>query len=309
MRVFDRIFQDPFHDPSSRGHTQEEKRDPTRYMGCGRQQRNSRLGTRPIQIFRRFDYPERIAYNLAMGQSSLPSGRTPVFFYLLIVVPWLEQYLARGGFPQDPYQLIYQILLSVLIGLGVYISLYYRKRYYRQRKELDRQAQTDALTMLGHPRTLEEALVKEIARARRMDRPLACLFADLDDFKTINDRFGHATGNAVLQTVGKTIQGVIRQGMDLAFRYGGDEFVVILPEADKARAYVIAQRLQQALSKLHPPQIPLKAVQAIIAVAQLRSDQVAGDLLALVDKATRQAKTRTKNFIIDAEDVEKDLGA
>ncbi|HUK57342.1 MAG TPA: GGDEF domain-containing protein [Nitrospiria bacterium] len=242
-----------------------------------------------------------------MGHSSLPSGKTPLLFYFLMVVPWLTNYMEEGRFAQNPLGLAHEIGLSALIGAGVYVSLYYRKQFLRQRDEVERLAHTDALTTLGHPRALEEALVKEIARARRMDRPLSCLFADLDDFKTINDRFGHAAGNAVLQTVGKTIQGIIRQGMDLAFRYGGDEFVVILPEADKAQAYLIAQRLQQALSKLRPPAIPLKAVQACLTVAQLRPEQKATDLLGLVDKATRHAKTRTKNFIFDAEEMEKEL--
>ena len=237
-----------------------------------------------------------------------PSSKMPFLFYLLIIVPWLTQYFEKGRFALNPRELVGEISLSVLIAAGVYAALYYRERCLQQQSEVERLAHTDALTMLGQPRALEEALVREIARARRMDRPLSCIFADLDDFKTINDRFGHATGNAVLQTVGKTIQGIIRQGMDLAFRYGGDEFVVILPEADKAQAYLIAQRLHQALSKLRPPAIPLKAVQAGLAVAQLRPDQKATDLLGLVDKATRQAKTRTKNFIIDAEEPEKDLG-
>ncbi|MBI3596984.1 MAG: GGDEF domain-containing protein [Nitrospirae bacterium] len=242
-----------------------------------------------------------------MVNSTAPTSKMPFLFYLLIIVPWLTKYLEEGRFAPNPRELIAEIGLSVLIGAGVYISLYYRQQCLRQQDEIERLAHIDPMTTLGHPRALEEALVKEIARARRMDRPLSCIFADLDDFKTINDRFGHATGNAVLQTIGKTIQGIIRQGMDLAFRYGGDEFVVILPEADKAQAYLIAQRLHQAISKLRPPAIPLKTVQASLAVAQLRPEQKATDLLGLVDKATRQAKTRTKNFIIDAEEIEKDL--
>jgi len=250
-----------------------------------------------------------MTYNLRMDKPPVRSGVLSLFFYLLIIVPWLYHYLEEGRFALHPRDLIAQFGLSTLIGAGVYVSLYYRRQCLRLQSEMERLAQTDPVTMLGHPQALEDALVKEIARARRMDRPLSCIFADLDDFKMINDRFGHATGNAVLQTVGKTIQGIIRQGMDLAFRYGGDQFVVILPEAAKAQAYVIAERLHQALSKLRPPAIPLKTVQAVLAVAQLRPYQKATDLLGLVDKSTRRAKTRTKNFIIDAEEVEKELGA
>jgi len=93
----------------------------------------------------------------------------------------------------------------------------------------------------------------------------------------------------------------------MAFRYGGDEFVIILPEADKTQAYLIAQRLHQAISALRPPKIPIKSLDVSLAVAQLRPDQIAMDLLSLVDKAMHQTKTRRKNFIMDAEDLEKEL--
>ena len=242
-----------------------------------------------------------------MDKPTARSGRMPLLLYLLMIAPWITEYLEDGHWPATPQELITETGLSILIGAGVFVLLYYRRQMLRRQDEIERSAQTDALTAVGHPRALEEALVKEVARARRMDRPLSCVFLDLDNFKAINDRFGHATGNSVLQTVGKSIQGVIRQGMDPAFRYGGDEFIIILPEADKAQAYIIAQRLHQALSALRPPAIPLKSLQASLAVAQLRPEQNALDLLGLVDKAMHRAKTRGKNLIFDAEDPEKDF--
>jgi diguanylate cyclase (GGDEF)-like protein len=242
-----------------------------------------------------------------MAKPVTPSGKTPFLLFLLMIAPWITEYLEDGHWPVTPQELITETGLSILIGAGIFGLLYYRRQMLRRQDEIERSAQTDALTAVGHPRALEEALVKEVARARRMDRPLSCIFLDLDDFKAINERFGHATGNSVLQMVGKSIQGVIRQGVDPAFRYGGDEFIILLPEADKAQAYIIAQRLHQALSALRPPAIPIKSLQASLAVAQLRPAQNAMDLLGLVDKAMRQAKTRGKNFIFDAEDMEKKL--
>ena len=226
--------------------------------------------------------------------------------YLLVATPWVTEYLEKGRLPSTPRGMITEITFSVIIGIGVYVLQKFQRKLLRQKTEMDRLADTDVLTTLGNPRALEGAIVREIARARRMDRPLACIFCDLDDFKAINDRFGHTTGNSVLQVVGKTIQNVIRHDVDSAFRYGGDEFLIILPEADKAQAYIIAQRLHQALSKLRPPAIPLKTLQACLGVAQLHSEQNAMDLLSLMDKAMRQAKSRGKNLIFDAEDLEKD---
>lgn len=248
-----------------------------------------------------------MTYNSRMDKPTARSGRTPLLLYLLLITPWITNYWEKGRWPTVPRELITGISLSILIGAGVSVLLYYRRQMFQRLEEIEQSAQTDALTAVGHPRALEEALVKEVARSRRMDRPLSCIFFDLDDFKTINDRFGHATGNSVLQAVGKSIQGAIRQGVDLAFRYGGDEFVIILPEADKAQAYLIAQRLHQAISALRPPTIPIKSLQASLAVAQLRPEQNRMDLLNLLDKAMHQAKTHGKNLIFDAEDPEKDL--
>jgi diguanylate cyclase (GGDEF)-like protein len=242
-----------------------------------------------------------------MVRSIAQSNKALSLAYLLIAAPWLTEYLEDGHFPASLRGMITEITLSVIIGVVIRLLLSSHRMLSQQKAEMAQLAYADPLTMLGNPRALEEALVKEIARARRMDRPLSCIFFDLDDFKAINDRFGHASGNSVLQTIGKSIQGIIRLGMDLAFRYGGDEFLIILPEADKAQAYIIAQRLQQALAALHPPAIPLKEIHASLGIAQLRPGQNATDLLNLVDQAMREAKTRGKNLLFDAEDVEKDL--
>jgi diguanylate cyclase (GGDEF)-like protein len=235
-----------------------------------------------------------------------PNGST-YLLYILVVLPWIADYLEYGRWPSSPIAWMVETALSLFIGAGILALQDYQRQIARHREEIERLSRTDALTMLGHPGALEEALVKEIARARRMDRPLSCIFFDLDDFKNINDRFGYATGNSVLQTVGKTLRGAFRQGVDMTFRYGGDEFVIILPEADKARAHIIAQRLQKAIGALRPPAIPIKSLQASLTVAQLRPSQVAMDLLNLVDKAAHRAKARAKNSIFDAEELEKEL--
>ena len=110
-----------------------------------------------------------------MDKPTARSGRMPLLLYLLMIAPWITEYLEEGHWPATPQELITETGLSILIGAGVFVLLYYRRQMLRRQDEIERSAQTDALTAVGHPRALEEALVKEVARARRMDRPLSCI--------------------------------------------------------------------------------------------------------------------------------------
>jgi diguanylate cyclase (GGDEF)-like protein len=109
-------------------------------------------------------------------------------------------------------------------------------------------ANQDALTGLANRRALEERLAAEWDRATRYDRPLAVLMGDLDDLKLVNDKYGHAIGDAVLQQAGIVMRLNLRSG-DLPGRFGGDEFVVICPETDHEAAALIANKIHRALSE------------------------------------------------------------
>ena len=109
----------------------------------------------------------------------------------------------------------------------------------RLRDELTRQAFHDALTDLPNRALLSERLTRQIAMADREKREIAVMFIDLDGFKQINDTHGHMVGDAVLTEVAKAIVKCTRNS-DVVFRYGGEEFVVILSSADVAAADLIA---------------------------------------------------------------------
>jgi diguanylate cyclase (GGDEF)-like protein len=109
-------------------------------------------------------------------------------------------------------------------------------------------ANQDALTGLANRRAVEERLASEWDRATRYDRPLAVLMGDVDDLKAVNDKYGHALGDAVLQQAAKVLRVNLRSG-DLAGRIGGDEFVVICPETDHESAALVANKLNQALDE------------------------------------------------------------
>lgn len=113
-------------------------------------------------------------------------------------------------------------------------------------QEAQRLSVTDALTGLGNVRHLGDSLRVEIERASRFGRTLGVLVLDLDHFKTVNDRYGHRAGDAVLVEFALRIRGVVRE-VDLAFRQGGEEFVILLPETDIAGSLTAAKRIGEAV--------------------------------------------------------------
>lgn len=112
----------------------------------------------------------------------------------------------------------------------------------RVHEEAQRLSLTDPLTGLWNYRYLRESIRREVERANRFGRMLSVLALDLDRFKRVNDTWGHAAGDAVLVEFARRVRGVIRE-VDLAFRQGGEEFVVLLPETDARGATIVAERL------------------------------------------------------------------
>jgi diguanylate cyclase (GGDEF)-like protein len=117
-------------------------------------------------------------------------------------------------------------------------------------RTLERQAITDGLTGLYNHRYFYERLNQEIARAQRYGLPLSLLMIDIDDFKHFNDRFGHPAGDLVLAEVGRILTTHIRTGVDIASRYGGEEFTIVLPNTARDGAHVVGTRLAEHLAAL-----------------------------------------------------------
>jgi diguanylate cyclase (GGDEF)-like protein len=152
------------------------------------------------------------------------------------------------------------------------------------------EALTDPLTKLGNHRAFQEELDRQVAQALRYELPLALVLIDLDDFKTINDAGGHATGDAVLAQLGELMTSVIRKP-DRAFRIGGDELAVLLPHADAEGARIVARRLLAAA--LQPRAIAaladgLSFSAGVSAISQLSISRT--DLYAQADAALYAAK-------------------
>jgi diguanylate cyclase (GGDEF)-like protein len=117
------------------------------------------------------------------------------------------------------------------------------------RDELARLSITDNLTGLFNQRHFYNRLKEEIGRTKRLKHPLSLILLDLDNFKEFNDRYGHLLGDRMLERCGKIIRSHIRVNVDIAFRYGGDEFAVILVEADHKIAQNIGARLERGFEQ------------------------------------------------------------
>jgi diguanylate cyclase (GGDEF)-like protein len=190
--------------------------------------------------------------------------------------------------------LVWQIAGTVTVGIVALGTLVRRWRNaYDHRLRLfdraNRESRTDALTGLSNRRGIEERLNDEVARAIRFGHPLAVLMIDLDDFKSINDRYGHAAGDDILRSTAVAIDNSVRS-IDIAGRYGGEEFLVVLPETDASGAEVVAERIRASVERL--------GATVSIGLSPIRAeDSSASILVGRADEALYEAKRTGKNRI------------
>jgi diguanylate cyclase (GGDEF)-like protein len=160
------------------------------------------------------------------------------------------------------------------------------------------QAVTDELTGLANRRRFMEVVELELKRAERFQSPLGLLLVDLDDFKLVNDRFGHGTGDEVLRALSDVFRESLRD-VDLAARLGGEEFAVLLPETDYPGAAGVAERLRASLAslELEAPSGEQFGVTASFGVGVYPEAQSVDELLSTADTALYRAKAEGKNRV------------
>jgi diguanylate cyclase (GGDEF)-like protein len=171
----------------------------------------------------------------------------------------------------------------------------------RLHRIVERQASTDGLTDLANRRHFEETLASEISRAERFGGSLALVLADLDDFKQVNDRYGHQAGDDVLREFAAVLRDTVRD-IDLAARYGGEEFAVLLPQTDLEGAERLAERLRQAMANRRMALVPGAAftVTSSFGVAAFPEAPTPAALFAAADEALYRAKSAGKNCVVCA---------
>ncbi|ONG41754.1 hypothetical protein BKE30_02635 [Alkanindiges hydrocarboniclasticus] len=161
-------------------------------------------------------------------------------------------------------------------------------------EDLEALSLTDSLTGLANRRAFEQRLKMEWQRATRYEHPLTVMLIDVDHFKRFNDDFGHQTGDHVLAQVGAILQQAVRT-TDLACRYGGEEFVIILPDTPLDDALPIAHRIREHVADYR---WEARQVTVSVGVAQLNQQKTPNQLVSDADQALYQAKAAGRNQVI-----------
>ena len=157
-------------------------------------------------------------------------------------------------------------------------------------------AGVDALTGLPNSRTLRDTLTRMIAQAGRMISPLSAILVDLDHFKHVNDTHGHERGDDALAAVGDVVASTIRAS-DYAGRYGGEEFLILLPDTDREGAILVAEKLRQAIARIALSGID-RSLTASLGVATMPPEGCDADaLMRLADRALYAAKAGGRNRV------------
>ncbi len=163
--------------------------------------------------------------------------------------------------------------------------------------DLERLAIRDELTGLFNYRHFQGQLRAEVQRALRYQRPLSLIVLDVDHFKAVNDALGHAEGDRVLAGIARVLAAQIRT-TDTAFRYGGEEFVVLLPETHGAQALAVAGRVRQGMEEARL--VKGRSVTVSAGVAEYRATEEAATLLRRTDAALYAAKRAGRNRVVMA---------
>ena len=239
-------------------------------------------------------FPFLLAAELAL--LALPWPRT-LFAGLapgvVLVLALLAQPPALGVAWSDGWLFVLILLLATWTGDA-------QRRLLVELLDARHDATHDVLTGLANRRSAEERLEAWRADATRHHEPLSVLLLDLDHFKRINDRHGHAAGDLVLQAVGKVLRDELRGG-DLGARFGGEEFLVVLPHCAGDEAFETAERIRTRIAAMRVP-VDHRALRITVSVgvAGLRTEESVASLLVRADAALYAAKARGRDRCVAA---------
>ena len=199
--------------------------------------------------------------------------------------------LTRGKPFSEPELASLENLLSALV---------YPLRNALEYLKAIRAANTDALTQCGNRQAMDETLQREINLSRRYDAPFSVIMFDIDFFKEINDSHGHIMGDQVLQGIAETVRQQLRVA-DLMFRYGGDEFTVVLHRTPEAQAKLVAEKIRRAVAEQVFEQGENKVqVNLSLGVTQFDEEDSINTLCARVDSALYTAKALGRDQVVGA---------
>jgi diguanylate cyclase (GGDEF)-like protein len=194
-----------------------------------------------------------------------------------------------------------EIDLSLLEIIGPQMAVALERAEWQERAtEFQLMSITDSLTGMPNRRYLEERLAEELNRSKRYDFPMSFLMIDIDDFKAYNDKNGHQAGDLAIQITGHCLKAALRSA-DVASRYGGEEFCILLPQTAMAEAATIAERIRQRVNTTHYPHgksQPLGRVTISVGVSTFsQMVNTSETIIAAADRALYQAKSLGKDRV------------
>lgn len=245
---------------------------------------------------------QNIAPSFARQEMAIAAGLVTVLGVPIVVDGRLLAVLvfySRSQIPQDPK--VMELVQAIALQLGGFIQRKQMEAELLQaNRELQRLVHLDGLTGIANRRCFDATLEQEWLRLRRNQLPLSLILCDVDYFKGFNDRYGHLAGDDCLKQVAAAIAGVCKRSADLAVRYGGEEFAVLLPYTDTAGAICVVEQIQAALKTLaipHAQSAIADHVTISFGIATLIPDglQEPTLLIEYADEALYQAKAQGRD--------------
>lgn len=191
------------------------------------------------------------------------------------------------------------VIASLMITLGIIIVMKRKmeKTIQQSFEKIEMQLYFDELTSVYNRTAGMNRLLEEMARARRNGKSLSIAMIDIDNFKSINDTYGHLAGDKVLGHVAMQIKNILRVS-DVVSRYGGEEFLIILPETDEIKAFMALERVRESISK-KPFKVGNERIytSVSIGVTEVDAEENSFEAIQRADRALYQAKRSGKNKI------------
>jgi len=247
--------------------------------------------------------------HIDVGSGRIELGRVPFFSTAtklvagnasLVAVEPVSAVSARVNAYRRRLLFAAAITLALAAGLATRLARPVA-RVFADLARLTNQAQTDGLTNLANRRALDERLDDEVDHAKRLGTNVAFVIADIDNFKSINDSYGHQAGDEVLRRVARTFAEAVRE-LDLPGRYGGEEIALVLPGTNLTGARALAEKIRRSLEELPfttPEGIPFQ-VTASFGAACFPAQSSVEALVAAADAALYEAKRTGKNRVVTA---------
>jgi diguanylate cyclase (GGDEF)-like protein/putative nucleotidyltransferase with HDIG domain len=265
---------------------------------------NQNFGTGPVPDLGMTDLSDRLQGNKSPGSTTgffKPTNQQTVFgFAPLSTEPWqivVAQPEAAFLAPIDQSR-NNTIGFATLAAAIIVAVIFFLARAFERTEQ---QSLTDSLTGLPNRRYFHDILDRELIRSQRNSRPLSLINVDLDHFKAVNDEYGHGKGDEILRAFAKVLKEQVRS-IDLPVRYGGEEFLVLLPDTDKDGAVMVAEKIRRAADRLSIPRlgsIPGRKVTVSAGIATHPTDSSAGEeLVRCSDQAMYLAKNLGRNQVI-----------